>query len=284
MTAVWRKYGWACAALFAALFACVMTPAMAKDKTIVVGVEPAYAPWAFVDKGDIKGIAPDALRAMAAQQGFKVKFKSLPFSSLIPALLADKIDVVATALTVSEKRAEKIAFTVPWWQVNMTLLVKQGAGKNMVTGLSGGSRVGTMTGTTELTWLKKLKKDGVDLNIHTYSEATTGVRDLMIGRLDGFLADTGPAVNFQKHYPEKIRIAGNVVTNPPQVYALGVRLGDKDLLALLNKAEVHLYQSGKWAEVIHKYQPDATVTKVPGPMDRNISSYKKPVAGLGADQ
>lgn len=260
----------------------IALPALAAAQTVTVGIEPAYAPWAYVKDGKFKGIAPDALRAMAKQSGFDVEFKSLPFSSLIPALRANKIDVVATALTVSKKRAEKIAFTVPWWQVNMDLLVKKGSGKNLVTALCCGARVGTMSGTTELHWLKHdLKDNGVDIKVHTYSEATIGVRDVMNGRLDGFLADSTPAQGFQKHYPDKLRIAGTVITDPPQVYALGVRKGDKDLLALLNKAEVKLYKSGEWAKIIHSYLPNATVSKVPGPMSSDIPSYQKPVPGLG---
>ncbi len=260
-------------------------PLLAQAKTYVVGIEPAYAPWAFVKNGQYKGIATDAVRAMAKQQGFKVKFKSLPFSSLIPALGANKIDILATALTVSKKRAKEIAFTVPWWQVNMDVLVKKDTDKNIVTALCCGARVGTMSGTTELHWLQhELKDNGIKIDTHTYSEATTGVQDVINGRLDSFLADATPAKGFQKHYPDRLRIAGTVITSPPQVYALGVRKGDKKLLALLNKAAVHLYKSGKWQDIIHKYLPNATVTKVPGPMNRDIPSYKKPVPGLSQSQ
>lgn len=258
-----------------------MLPALAMAKTVVVGIEPAYAPWAYVEDGKYKGIAPDALRAMAKQQGFDVEFKSLPFSSLIPALVAKKIDVVATALTVSKKRAEKIDFTIPWWRVDMSLIVNKSNDKNIVTGLCCGARVGTMTGTTELQWLKnQLQGNDVDINIHTYSEATTGVQDLMVGRLDSFLADASPAEGFVSHYPDKLRIAGTVKANPPDVYALGVRKGDTDLLALLNKAEIKLYKSGEWAKVIHKYSPNASVGEVPAPMNPEISSYQKPIPGL----
>lgn len=263
----------------------VMLPALSYAQTVVVGVEPSYAPWAYVEEGQVKGIAPDALRAMAKQQGFDVQFETLPFSSLIPALRADKIDVVATALTVSEKRAKKIAFTIPWWQVNMSLLVTKNSDKNLVTGLCCGATVGTMTGTTEVHWLKnQLQAKGVDVQIHTYSKATTGVRDLMIGRIDSFLADASPAKNFQQHYADKIRIAGTVKTAPPQVYALGVKKGNKDLLAMLNNAILQLYKSGKWAEVIHKYQPNAAVAEVPVAMNPAISSYKKPIPGLSGNE
>ncbi|NNC22694.1 amino acid ABC transporter substrate-binding protein [Salinisphaera sp. USBA-960] len=258
-----------------------MLPILASAKTVVVGIEPAYAPWAYVENGEYEGIAPDALRTMAKQQDFDVKFKSLPFESLIPALRAEKIDVVATALTVSKKRAQKIAFTVPWWQVNMDVLVRKGSDTNIVTALCCGARVGTQSGTTVRQWLQdSLKANGVDIDVHTYSAGTTGVRDLISGRLDSYISDETPAHGFQKHHSDKIRIAGTVKSHPPQVYALGVRKGDKKLLGLLNKAEVQLYESEKWAEIIHQYLPDASITKVPGSMPSDIPSYQKPIPGL----
>lgn len=259
----------------------LLLPALAMAETYVVGIEPAYAPWAFVQKGEYKGIAADAVRAMAKQQGFDVEFKSLPFSSLIPALRAGKIDILATALTVSEKRAEKIAFTIPWWQVNMVVLQRQDSDENIVTGLCCGQRVGTMTATTDIEWLKEnLQEKGIDIKLRGYPEATTAVHDLLIGRLDTVVLDDTPARGFQKAHADKLRIAGVIQPNPPQVYALGIRQSDKDLLALLNKAEVDLYKSGEWTKIIHQYLPSASVGEVPAPMSSTIPTYQKPVPGL----
>jgi polar amino acid transport system substrate-binding protein len=267
---------WCFAILISAL------PLLAQAKTYVVGIEPAFPPWAFVQNGQYQGIAADAVRAMAKQQGFNVKFKSLPFSSLIPALLAKKIDILATALTVSKKRAQKIAFTVPWWRVNMDVLVPKDSDKNIVTALCCGQHVGTMSATTDINWLKNHLGDKIKLR--GYPEATTAIHDLKIGRLDTVVLDDNPARGFQKKNSDSIRIAGTIDPYPPQVYALGVRKGDKKLLALLNKAEVHLYKSGKWAEIIHKYLPGASIDKVPEPMSSEIPSYKKPIPGLSQSQ
>src|SRR3546814_5010713 len=77
-------------------------------ETYTAGVEASYAPWAYVEKGEYKGIAIDAMRAIAKAEGFKVEFKDLPFPSLIPALSTGKIDILVTGLTVTEKRSKEI--------------------------------------------------------------------------------------------------------------------------------------------------------------------------------
>lgn len=259
----------------------MLLPILACAKSFVVGIEPAFPPWAFVENGEYKGIAPDAMRAMAEQQGFDIEFKSLTFSSLIPALRADKIDILATGLTVSKKRAEKIAFTVPWWEVTLDALVKKDSNRNLVTALCCGAKIGAQSGSTDYDWLKNnLIDNGIDINVRTYPSATVAVHDVEIGRLDAYFLDDNTARKFLHERGEGIRLAGSIVPYPPEVYALGVRQGDTQLLALLNAAQVQLYESGQWAKIIHKYLPDVQVGKVPGPMPDGIPSYEKPVPGL----
>lgn len=276
MTPILRKLGIGYIAILFIIF-----PILACAKTFVVGIEPAFPPWASVESGHYKGIAPDAIRAMAEQQGFDVKFKSLPFPSLIPALRGGKIDILATGLTVSQKRAEKIAFTIPWWEVTLDTLVKKDSNTNQVTALCCGAHVGAQSGSTNYDWLKNnLIDNGVDIDARTYPDDTVGVHDVVVGRIDAYFVDDNTARKFLKKQGDKIRLAGKIVPHPPEVYALGVRKGDKKLLALLNKAEVQLYKSGQWAKIIHKYLPEASVGQVPGPMSSDIPSYQKPVPGL----
>lgn len=263
----------------AGLFA--MFSASAFAATYTVGIEPAFAPWAAAEGGEYKGIAPDAIRAIAKQQGFEVKFESLPFSSLIPALRSNKIDIVATGFTVTPERAEKIAFTIPWWEVTLDVLVKKDSDKNIVTAMCCGAKVGAQSGSTEHDWLEaNLIGNDIDIKIHSYDEDLLGAKDVEIGRLDSYLVDsnTGDAIAAAKN--SKVRIAGTVLEHPPEVYALGVRKDDTELLRLLNKGEVELYESGEWEAIVHKYLPDTTVGPVPGFMSQDIPTYVSPVPGL----
>src|SRR3546814_2746306 len=52
-------------------------------ETYTAGVEASYAPWAYVEKGEYKEFAIDAMRAIAQAEGFKVERKDLPFPSLV---------------------------------------------------------------------------------------------------------------------------------------------------------------------------------------------------------
>lgn len=250
-------------------------------KTYVVGIEPSFPPWASVDQGQMVGIGPDAIRAIAEQQGFDVKFRSLSFDSLIPALKADKIDILVTGLTVTPERAKQIAFTVPWWTIKLDVLVPKDSKLDAKTALSGGRTVGVQTGTTNYDYLKhQIVDKGHKVDIKTYAQGTTALQDLLIGRIDAQFLDDDTAQHFMADNEGKLRIAGQVSPKPPQVYAMGVRKGDTALLKTLNAGEVALYKSGEWAKIVHQYMPNAKITPVPGKMSSDIGSYQQPVPGL----
>lgn len=258
----------------------LVAPSLAWSEPYVVGMEPSFPPWAMVSQGEYKGIGADAIRAMAEQQGFDVEFKVLPWSALIPALKKGQIDIITGAMSATPARAKEIAFTVPWWVVPMELLVKKGSGDNIVTALCCGSNVGAQAQTTDYRWLRERAENGADINIHSYSSPSLAINDLKYGRIDAILMDRSPAITFQEKHPELLRIAGQVNPNPPQVYAMGIKKGNTELLALMNKAVVELYESGKWAEIIHKYIPGIAIPKVPGPLRQDIPYYHKPIPGL----
>lgn len=265
--------------LFAAAALLYATTGMAK--TYVVGIEPSFPPWASVANGEMVGIGPDAVRAIAEQQGFDVEFRSMSFDSLIPALKADKIDILVTGLTVTPKRAQQIAFTVPWWTIKLDVLVPEDSQLDAKTALSGGRTVGVQTGTTNYAYLKNQIRDkGHKINIKTYAQGTTALQDLLIGRIDAQFLDDDTARHFLADNKGKIHIAGQVSPKPPQVYAMGVRKGDTALLKKLNAGEVALYKSGEWAKIVHQYMPSAKISPVPGKMSSNIDSYQKPIPGL----
>ncbi|MFC0269121.1 transporter substrate-binding domain-containing protein [Kushneria aurantia] len=267
------------AAVIAAAMLSFSSASMAE--TYVAGIEPSFPPWASVDHGQYVGIAPDAVRAIARQQGFDVEFRSMAFSSLIPALKADKIDILVTGLTVTPKRAEQIDFTVPWWQINLDVLVPADSNLDGTTALGDGHTVGVQTGTTNYEYLQKLVNDeGRDIDIRTYEQGTTALQDLTLGRLDAYFLDDDTAQQFVADNPDSVKIAGQITPQPPEVYALAVKKGNTALLEKLNAGEVAIYKSGEWADIVHKYMPDAKVMSVPVSLPEGIDTYASPIPGI----
>ncbi len=87
-----------------------------KKGELVVGTSGAQPPLtATTKKGEIIGLDADISRAMADAMGVKIKFVSMPFAKLLPALEADQVDMILSGMTITPKRNQKVAFVGPYY-------------------------------------------------------------------------------------------------------------------------------------------------------------------------
>jgi polar amino acid transport system substrate-binding protein len=113
-----------CVALLSALFLMFASAASAgpamdrimKKGELLVGTSAAQPPMiATTKKGEIIGLDADIVRAMAAAMGVKVKFVTMPFAKLLPALEAGRVDMILSGMTITPKRNQKVAFVGPYY-------------------------------------------------------------------------------------------------------------------------------------------------------------------------
>lgn len=250
----------------------------ASAETLTAGVEAAFPPWAYVEGGEYKGIAIDAMRAIAEDQGMEVEFKDLPWPSLIPALAKGKIDILVTGLNVTPDRAEVLDFSIPWWENDDEVLVGEDSDLNVVTALCCGQTVGAQGGSTQFTWIEEnLVNADTGVELRGYEDYVTAVEDMNTGRIDSVVTSTDTAQTLiSKGQP--IKIIGTIQQNQPQ--ALAVQEGDpKDLLAKINQGIMAIYDSGQWGEIMHRYQPGVQIRQIPTTMPDYVDSYEKPIPG-----
>ena len=254
------------------------TAASAQDP-YTVGVEASFPPWAYVESGEFKGIAIDAMQAIADEMGFEIQFQDMPFPSLIPALSAEKIDILATGLTVTEERSKAIDFTIPWWETNDVVLVPEDSDHNVFTAVCCGARIGVQGGSSQQAWMEENVVDSdIDVELAKYDSYVTAVDDMAIGRISSVIVDDTSAQEYI-NAGKPIEIAGKIYIRAP--LALAVSKGDpQDILASLNQGIMAIYESGKWQEIIDHYIPGITPPAIPGNMPDFVDTYDKPVAGL----
>jgi polar amino acid transport system substrate-binding protein len=254
------------------------SPGAAAEK-LVAGVEASFPPWAYVEDGEYKGIAIDAMREIAKDQNMDVEFKDLPWPSLIPALSKGRIDLLVTGLNVTPERAEVLDFSIPWWENDDEVLVPEDSDKNVVTALCCGATVGAQSGATQYKWLEDNlgANEDVGVTLRGYEDYVTAVEDMLAGRLDAVVTSTDTAEDFiAKGRP--IKIVGTIQQNQPQ--ALAVQAGDPNkILGKLNKGIMNIYKNGTWGEIIAKYAPQSTVRSIPTAMPDFVDAYEEPIPG-----
>ncbi|MFG6179535.1 ABC transporter substrate-binding protein [Halomonas sp. THAF12] len=245
-----------------------------------VGVEASFPPWAYVESGEFKGIAIDAMEAIADEIGIDIEFQDMPFPSLIPALAAEKIDILATGLTVTEERSENIDFTIPWWETNDVVLVPEDSDRNVFTAVCCGARIGVQGGSSQEAWMEENVVDSSDIDVELakYDSYVTAVDDMAIGRISSVIVDDTSAQEYI-NAGKPVKMAGKIYIRAP--LALAVSKDDpQEILGQLNQGIMAIYESGEWGEIVDQYIPGVSVPTIPGHMPDFVDTYQKPVAGL----
>ena len=95
---------------------------------LIVGTSPDYPPFEFVipenGKSKIVGADIDVAQKIADKIGVKLEVKAMDFDALIPALKANKVDMVITGMTPNEKRKQVVDFSDIYFKGENAVVVK----------------------------------------------------------------------------------------------------------------------------------------------------------------
>ena len=111
--------------LVAAVLATVSNFALAKDK-MVVGTEPTFAPFDFVDdkSNEIIGFDIDVMKAIGDAVDMDVQMQAMQFDGLIPAVLSHSIDAAISGLTKNPPREKQVLFSDPYHVAAQGMMVR----------------------------------------------------------------------------------------------------------------------------------------------------------------
>jgi len=93
---------------------------------LVVGTAGSMPPLNMTTKeGNIIGLEPDLSRYIADAMGVKLTLVPMPFSELLPALEAGKVDMILSQITMLARRNLKVAFVGPYFISGKSFLTKK---------------------------------------------------------------------------------------------------------------------------------------------------------------
>lgn len=92
---------------------------------LVVGTAGSMPPFNMTTKeGAVIGVEPDIAKLMADEMEVKLRFEVMPFSELLPALEAGKVDLILSQMTMTGKRNMKVAFVGPYFISGKSFVTK----------------------------------------------------------------------------------------------------------------------------------------------------------------
>jgi polar amino acid transport system substrate-binding protein len=232
---------------------CAASPLLAEGE-LINGIDGNFAPFAYVGPdGKAAGFDVDALDWIAQKQGFKVVHQAMEWDSIVTSLKDGKIDIIASGLSVTEERAQQIAFTNPYWVVKNVVLVPKDSTLTLEEVLTGGHDIGSQRGTSDTASMEATNgKDGRKYNLHLYDSFELAVADVVNGRLQAAVMNDTPAAKAVSSQPVKILGEAGI---PEEKFAYGVNKNNPELLATLNEGLTLLQADPYWQTLVDKYKP-----------------------------
>ncbi|MDR2161714.1 MAG: ABC transporter substrate-binding protein [Desulfovibrio sp.] len=222
-------------------------------QTYVNGIDPNYPPFAFLnEKLEPSGFDVDSMNWIAQKMGFVVKHQAMDWDGIIPSLLAKKIDMICSGMSISPERRERVNFSQPYWKIRKYLLIRQDSSLTASELLSGGKTLGVQSGTNEAEYLReRAGKNGWNYSLKYYDAAYLAIQDLLNNRLDGAAMDSAPAEEAIHKGKKAVKIVGEFAEQDD--FGVAVRKEDAALLEIINKGYALLMQDPYWEELKIKY-------------------------------
>jgi len=224
---------------------------------VVVGTEAAWAPFEFVEDGQIVGYDKDLLDLIIAEWGIELEQLDVPFAGILASLDQGKFDFVCTGLLMNPERAAKYAFTSPVALANVGILKK--AGNDRITSVEdlSGLVIGAPippSGPSAIfeTYNKELEAKGKSPAEVTYFQ---GDADLFLalanGQIDGAVEARLIMSELMKKQPGQFEVVGDI--GDPFYIGWVTRKEDTDLRDAISEELRKIRDSGKMAELQMKW-------------------------------
>jgi polar amino acid transport system substrate-binding protein len=228
--------------------------AKAQEQVLKVGSTPTGIPFTFLDTktNTIEGVMVDLIKEIATDAGFKVDVEGMQFSTLIPSLTANKIDIIAAAMYITPPRKEVIDFSGPVYTYGEGLIVPKSDNKDYKEFADlKGEAVGAQKGTA---YVEPLQKSGLFSEVKIYDSIPAILADVNTGRLKAGFADKPIlAYNIKQGLFPEVRLVNGYVSTITGSVGIGVRKSDPDLLAKINTALDQITRDGRLKTILDKW-------------------------------
>ncbi len=239
----------------------------AQAETLRVGMECTYAPFNYrTADGELTGYDVDVAKGVSSLIGAEVEFVCQKYDGMIPALLANKFDLIVASMSITEKRRKKIDFSSPY-RISVGRLVGKKNGNFNLFNADGsvnvdgfdGVKVGLERASTYENWFVAKVPDA---NILRYDNNEAMYLDLQNGRTDVIM--TNPMKAFLKFLSKEDGAGYEFVSpaiNETEYFGVGVgiglRKGNDELLGRINTALKQLTNDGSLEKYALKIFPFA---------------------------
>ncbi len=224
-----------------------------KRKELRVGFDAGYMPFEMTDKnGNYIGFDMDMARELAKSMGVKFVPVNVDFDGMIPALLTGKIDIIISAMTVTQERNLKIGFTDPYIVVGQSILLNKKLEGTITSWEQLNDPKYNVVSRQGTTGEEAVKRFLPKATFRTFEKEADGALEVANGRADAWVYDMPFNVVFYAEQGEgKMVHLDTPFTFEP--IAMGIKQGDPDFMNFLNNFLRQLKSDGRYDRIYNKW-------------------------------
>lgn len=249
-----------CGCFFFSLTACSLLEKSARPSwengVLRVGITPNYPCLIHKTKetGLISGFEADCAALLAGRLHSRLQFVELAWEEQIPALERKEVDIIMSAMSITEMRKFQVAFSEPYLTISQMALTTKSEEENFPSNkeiLATGSAIGVEKGTTGDIFVQRYCPTAEPFFFSSPEAAVQALRDK---RIDLVIHD-GPVLGF---YAAANATDGLVLLHTPltsEELAWAMRRDDPQLLKAVNSALGAWKSDGTLERLLKRWLP-----------------------------
>lgn len=240
-------------------FVCLAATAFAGDgswnqvKTagkLVVGLDDSFPPMGYRDAGGkLTGFDIDAAEEVAKRLGIKIEWQPTAWDGVIHSLNARKFDAIWNGMTITDERAQQVAFTKPYIMDGQIAVVKFTEKRFKKLADLKNVKVGVQKGSSALNAVKKLP--AVPAELKEYEDNPKALLDLEAGRTDVVVMDNVTGRDFIAKRPGQFKVLPGFISKEP--FGVAFRKDDTELREKVQKTLDKMVKDGTMAKISRKW-------------------------------
>ena len=223
-------------------------------KTFTVGFDAEYPPYGYMDDdGNYTGFDLELAEALCAIEGWELVKKPIDWSAKDMELNSGAIDCIWNGFTMNG-REDEYTWSNAYVDNSQVIVVAEDSGIVTLADLAG-KKVGVQAASAAydvLTDEEGQKELGDTFGeIAQFADYNTAFSELQAGALDALAIDIGVAKYQLENRGEGFVMLEEALNK--EQYGVGVKLGNTELIDIINKDLKALYDNGKVLELAEKY-------------------------------
>lgn len=218
--------------------------------SLIIATEGAWSPWTYHDESDaLVGFDVEVARAVAEKLGVEADFVECPWESIFLGIDSKMYDIAANGVEITEDRAQKYDFSVPYAYLRTALIVRGDNEDIHAFEDLNGKRTANSAGSTYA-----LLAESYGATTDTVSTLAQTLDLVLAGRVDATLNAELSFYDYMKEHPDaNLKIVA--LSEEASHVAIPVRKGTENaaFLAAVDEAIDALRGDGTLKEISERY-------------------------------